>query len=920
MNKAHLYFFFSFILFAVCTRVYAQPLNDNCSNAFNITNPQNYCSSIAQFNNNGATPSNFVGSGANCFANSSADVWFTFIATATDVVISITGFTGIGNNTLRNPQVALYYGPCGSNVSQLGCVADTQNDGTVELYEGGLLIGERYHIRVQGANNRQGTFTFCLTNYNPPLNPTSDCPTSSFLCDKSSFVVKSVVGAGSDITELNDAICFQNGSPGNLESNSTWFKWTCEKSGSLTLNLTPLSFADDLDFVIYELPNINDCKGKKVLRCMAAGDTIFPSSCMGPTGMNLTSTDISESAGCSSIKDNFIKALDMVAGKSYALAINNFTSTGNGFKIDFGGTGTFLGPNAVIIPSTKKACIGENISFIDGSTFALGQIVDWKWNFGIEASIPSGSGKGPFNVYYKKPGVKYVTLTVTSEKGCLVTTILDSIIIKPFSYDTTIKAPTCNGGIDGEVDLKPKCGKAPYKFSWNGAAFTTNNKLSNVSRGTYNVIVTDDSGEYFDTLNISLKEFQIEIDKATSQIKNPTCNGKLDGLIQLFPLNGLPPYLYNFGLGLGFNNFRSQLAPGIYNVTVEDGNKCRGLFTFDITEPPLLELGIDTFNVTCNGKNDGKAIAYPSGGVGNYTYNWSNSASGSNIIKDLKPGCYNLTLGDGNNCQAFSRVCIKEPSAILINSLDAKPTICFGDSTGSINVTGAGGTPPFKYSIDGLRFQSNNDFKNLASREYSVTVKDSTGCRISDKIIVDQPLALEVNAGSDIELKLGEKGYLSSFTFPTNRKVKLLWTPMDSIACDTCPKTEVYPVKTTLYKISVIDIDSCKAIDYVLVKIIEDRPIYIPNVFTPNGDGNNDYFVIYGSNAAKIVKEMRIFNRWGNQIYEGFDLTIGFNGKPYWDGTFRGEVLDPDVFTFYAIIEFVDGKQIIYKGDVTLLK
>jgi gliding motility-associated-like protein len=920
MNKHHLYLLFSFLIAAMCTKVYAQPLNDNCAGAINITDPKNYCSNVAQYRNTGATPSNFVGSGATCFANSSADVWFTFVAQATDVVVNVTGFTtGNAQNTLKNPQIAMYYGACGSNVSELGCEADLQNDGTVELYEGGLIIGERYYFRIQGANNNQGTFTFCLTNYNPPSNPTSDCPTSSVLCDKSSFVVKNVTGAGNDIKELEDATCFSNGAPGNYETNSNWFKWTCDKSGTLTLNLTPLSFADDLDFAIYELPNINDCKGKKLLRCMAAGDSVFPSTCMGPTGLNLTSTDISEDAGCNPIKDNYIKALDMVAGKSYTIVVNNFTSTGNGFRVDFGGTGTFLGPTALIIPSAKKACIGENITFVDASTFALGQIVDWKWNFGVEASVSSGSGKGPYTVYYKKPGVKYVTLTVKSEKGCLVTTILDSIIIKPFSYDTILKPPTCNGGIDGEVDLKPKCGKAPYKFSWNAAPFSTNNKLSNVSRGTYNVIVTDDSGEFFDTLNIALKEFQIEIDKAKSNVTNPKCFGSKDGLIQLFPLNGIPSYLYNFGQGFGFNNFRSQLAPGTYNVTVEDGNKCRGLFIFDLIDPPLLEVEIDTINVTCFGKNDGKAIAYPSGGVGNYKFNW-NTGAGSSTLSNLKPGCYNLTLNDANQCETSSRVCIREPSQILINSLDALPTICYGDSTGSIKVTGAGGTPPFKYSIDGLRFQSSTDFNNLAGKEYNVTIKDSTGCRISKKITVLQPQILGVYAEADKELYLGKFAYLTASTYPTNRKVKLIWTPLDSISCDSCPSIKVNPVKTTLYRVSIIDADSCTAFDEVLVKIIEDRPVYIPNVFSPNGDGRNDFFAIYGGDAVRIIKEMRVFNRWGNQLYEGFNLSLNNNGNPMWDGTFRGQELDPDVYTFYALIEFVDGKEIIYKGDITLLK
>ena len=266
-------FFFALILRGV-TAV-AQPLNDNCNTATEISNPRNYCSNANAFTNVGAT-SAFVASVSSCISANGADVWFTFRALATDVRVTIQGATADApTGTLRSPEAAIYSGDC-STLAELACQADTRSLNVIELYKGGLNPGERYYVRVQGAARRTGTFKLCMINYNPPANITSDCPTSSVLCDKSSFGVASVTGAGTNAKELDDAICFySSGVTTNLESNSTWFKWTCLQSGTLSFTITPTKLDDDIDFAIYELPNgLNNCTGKKklfyyvVLKCL----------------------------------------------------------------------------------------------------------------------------------------------------------------------------------------------------------------------------------------------------------------------------------------------------------------------------------------------------------------------------------------------------------------------------------------------------------------------------------------------------------------------------------------------------------------------------------------------------------------------------------------------------------------------------
>jgi hypothetical protein len=277
--------YFRFLLFCCLILrggiLLAQPLNDNCETATNIATPKDFCLESTSV---GATPSGYAGS--NCFTTGANDVWFTFIAVATSVTINISGQSaGTPNYTLRNVQAVLYYGTCGGTLNDLGCaVASTATSGTVDITKGGLIVGEPYLIRVQGASNAVGTFKLCINNYNPPANIDSDCPTGGVLCDKSSFSVKFLTGSGRIPDEFSDAPCLAF--PGsNSESSSAWFRWTAATSGTLTFKITPnyvgdgrtptgsgQGIGDDIDFAVYELPNgLSNCTGKRVLRCMGAG-------------------------------------------------------------------------------------------------------------------------------------------------------------------------------------------------------------------------------------------------------------------------------------------------------------------------------------------------------------------------------------------------------------------------------------------------------------------------------------------------------------------------------------------------------------------------------------------------------------------------------------------------------------------------
>jgi len=160
----------------------------------------------------------------------------------------------------------------------------------------------------------------------------------------------------------------------------------------------------------------------------------------------------------------------------------------------------------------------------------------------------------------------------------------------------------------------------------------------------------------------------------------------------------------------------------------------------------------------------------------------------------------------------------------------------------------------------------------------------------------------------------------AQINLPPDNDFTLSWSPAEGLDCpDTaCDEPFVSPLDDMTYIVTATD-GTCTATDEITVFINKDRNVYIPNIFSPNGDGSNDVFMIYGGAGVTIVRSFRIYDRWGALLFEAqnFDTNDPVHG---WDGTHRGKRLNPGVFVYVAEVEFIDGISIPYKGDVTIVK
>ncbi|GLR17643.1 T9SS type B sorting domain-containing protein [Portibacter lacus] len=486
-----------FVLFNIFVLTsWGQSSNVNCASAFEIVNPLAYCSASTEFSTVNAGGSEFETTG--CFEGVQNDLWFKFTAVGQAVNIVVNGDNG---GSLTRPRVVLLDGSCSdSPLTVLRCVAVDVGDDVANLFKSELVVGATYLIRVGAAGGNVGSFQICVNNYNPPIEPGQDAETAAVLCDKTGFVVQTLSGGGMDADE-GAGSCLDVGI-GNSENQSSWTTWVAENNGSLTFAITPLNANDDIDFVLYELPNgIDDFSGKTVVRCMA-------SSCIGPTGLRVGSNDVQEDPGCAAGDDNFLSPLVQEAGKAYGLLINNFTETGVGISLDFGGDAEFQGPDpdfSIIVDNVVNPVSGlkcdKLFEVVDNSENVAGNIIKYEWNFGEDAVPQTGEGAGPFDITYLTFGEKFVVLSVTSDLGCKITEV-EQITVEPCCDDVeevTIEIVNqqnvgCIEDQKGSFTIIGSGGFPEYSYNFMGGNYESITTFSDLEIGDYEVGLIDRKG------------------------------------------------------------------------------------------------------------------------------------------------------------------------------------------------------------------------------------------------------------------------------------------------------------------------------------------------------------------------------------------------------------------------------------------
>jgi gliding motility-associated-like protein len=190
---------------------------------------------------------------------------------------------------------------------------------------------------------------------------------------------------------------------------------------------------------------------------------------------------------------------------------------------------------------------------------------------------------------------------------------------------------------------------------------------------------------------------------------------------------------------------------------------------------------------------------------------------------------------------------------------------------------------------------------------YTVEVSHNSYCGKTTTVMVTVNPKPDVYAGRDTSYNLNDAIFINAVGTGT-----LTWVSGEGIICRDCPYTQVYPTRNTCYVVQASNDYGCSVTDDICIDLTEDFTIYIPNSFTPNNDGLNDVFMIYGENISQV--SMDIFDRWGVRIFGSTDYKLG------WDGKYKGTLCEEGTYTYIVSYTGLNRKRYTKTGNVSIIK
>ncbi len=635
--------------------------------------------------------------------------------------------------------------------------------------------------------------------------------------------------------------------------------------------------------------------------------------------------------------------------------------------------------------ATAVSCYNGNNGSAQASVSGGTSPYQYAWSpAGGIASSATGLTAGNYN------------LSVTDAHGCI--TAATTIIVQPDSMvlNASSTPATCFGTGTGNASIVVGSGgTGPFSYSWSPVG-GTNNSATNLPAGNYTITVNDGNGCIQLQSILVNQPTQVAVNTSST---NVLCFGDANGSAVATGSGGTPPYSYAWTT-IGTNDsIINNLTAGVYNVIVTDHNSCDDSTNITIGEPAPLNLVVSGTTLICIGQNT-VITATVTGGVGNYSYSWSNGiTSASQTVSPPVATSYSVLVADNNGCSVPAQsVTISVNPPLLSQTIGANP-ICEGDTTTISSSASGGNGGPYHYTWNTGSAGQSTQVWPAVTTTYTVTVSDDcgtpstatttvfvnpapvinftpnpvTGCEPVDAHFFDgtvtspgshyfwdlgdgsfsdlqNPSHVYTNPGSyavSLAVKSHE-GCKNSLVVPdavivyplpvafftTDQEVASIFNPVitftdqstggDLWEWDLGDNSGIYSLQTIThnytdtgtYNVRLITTTDhgCKDTTFGKITIEAEFAIYIPNAFTPDGDGTNDQFIPLGIGIRNF--DMYIFNRWGTNIFHSSSLS-----QP-WDGKAQGsdEPCQNDVYVYKIYVHDVKGKNHEYTGHVTLVR
>ena len=696
-------------------------------------------------------------------------------------------------------------------------------------------------------------FIFCLCSFFSAAQ-NSDCNTAISVCGEFYQENNSPSGTG-NVFEMSPGSCQTGG-----EFNSAWYVFTVQENGMLNFILDPNSQQDDYDWSLYNISE-NGCEGinngqSPEVSCNSYGETF---GTQGPTGISSANGGSGSSNGPgNTFGPPFNSDLSVTAGEVYALVVMNYSSTLNGYSLDFGSsTASIYDEEPPVITSIDPTCDQQNI------------IVQLSENVPSDLLIPSnislvsaGSTFNPITVTTASSNVNTFTLSLGAGfdySGAITLTFNEPVtdycgnelsLEYTFSLDGPLDAvlttfPACNG-VGGSVEVLPSgMGTACYAYTINGTSYNVGDcdatTIDNLDDGNYVLTLSNDSSSCTAAFNFTIENTISNLELGVDEV--------------LCDMN----YLTN--VEVTGTNFQWEALAGL---------------TFGSLGDP------------------------------------------STVVSAAEPGQYTLSASViENGCEGTDQVEItfNYPPQV---SLTATPVSCYGSCDGTLLVVDAE-NPNLNVTFAGQTLSGNNLlFEGVCSGEYNVTIVFSSACTAMYELTVQSPPQVVASFESDIWITTTD-ATLINLTNTSENASAIEWSISNQP--ELTSTNDIWavslPEEVGFYQVVLNAFDEFGCADEyrAVIEIRDNFYVYIPNTFTPNSDGTNDVFIPQFSYKPEYYS-LEIYNRWGQLIFESNDSSQAWTGE-HLNGDY---FVEDGEYEWVLKVKGLDVDYRTFKGNVLIMR
>lgn len=470
------------------------------------------------------------------------------------------------------------------------------------------------------------------------------------------------------------------------------------------------------------------------------------------------------------------------------------------------------------------------------------------------------------------------TFYVQDGAGCTVSlpvqiTDLSTLVATSDSIPTL-----CNGSSDGSIIISASGGTEPYSFSLDSGSPQNTPIFANLSAGDYAISVIDAQGCQV-VLSQTLTEPSL-IQLSEVSTTNSTCNLPNGGL-EVSATGGVSPYIFtidNFSTNQSVGQF-TNISALTYTVEVQDANNCSSQLNVVVNgDNSVIAIPGNSLPTSCNGSSDGQLSVFTFGGPAPYQFSINGSAFGiDSVFSNLPAGSYSLAIQDANGCIDTISMIVEEPMPLVANSGNPE-SVCIGELI-TLTASATGGTAPYSYSWNGTNQNPLSYLANVTQTEQLI-VTDANGCTAISSIIstvlplpIADATATPTTGGVPLQVNITNLSQ-NSTTYEWN-----FGNGITNITSDLSSLSTSYDNDGTFIIELIASNGLCQDYWYDTIIVIPVLPleVEVPNVFTPNGDNENEGYYVWTKNAASI--EAVIVNRWGNTMVVIDDLNYQWDGK-----------------------------------------